>query len=179
MNALISFFLLILILFSIKQYKNICLNTYRDKLFSLRHELLVLTFNTQLNCNDTIYRYYEKKINMHIRFAHSISFFRILIYGFYIQKNAIDTNQTRNFEESQLSLIDDKVLKEELKKIDDKIADAFISYLLLTSFMTWIFIFYKLITTKSNIKDGKIDLGVKNKIDETIDVFENTGLGYL
>ena len=44
MNALISIFSLIIIYFSLKQYKKIRLNSFRDELFTLRHELLLLTY---------------------------------------------------------------------------------------------------------------------------------------
>ena len=179
MNALISIFSLIIIFYSLKQYKKIRLNSFRDELFTLRYELLLLTFNSKLSCNDNIYRYYENRINAQIRFAHSISFFKILIYSFYMKKQKIDTSATKNFENYQLALLDDEKLKEKIIQLDEKIGDAFIVYLLSTSLLVWLSIFYKILITKSNIKDGKVDLGMKDKVDEALDIFESIDLKYI
>lgn len=172
MYGLISIFSFVFIFFSIIQYKNMRLNSYRDRLFALRHELMCLTFSTQLSCDDEIYRYYEDKINSHIRFAHTVSFFKIIVYRYYIKRNKVDLSCNREFENYQLVLLDNKDLENKIKEIDGKMGDAFIVYLLTTSFMIWFYIFYRILT-KTNIKDGKIDLGVKEKIDETIDIFED------
>lgn len=178
MNALISIFLLIIILYSLKQYKKIRLNRFRDELFTLRHKLLLLTFSSKLSCDDAIYRYYENKINLQIRFAHSISFFKILIQSFYIKKKKINISETKKIEDYQLSLLNDEELKRKIIQIDEKMGDAFISYLFTTSPLIWLFVIKKILNTNSNIKDGKIDLGVKNKVNEAIDMYENVNLKY-
>ena len=179
MNALVSIFSLIAILYSLKQYKKMRLNSFRDKLFSLRHELLLLTFDSKLSCDDNIYRYYENRINLQIRFAHLISFPKMLICSFYFKKRGINPSEIDFFENQQLSLLNDKKLKERIIEIDKKIGDAFIVYLLSTSLLVWVSIIYKLLITNSNIKDGKVDLGMKNKVNETIDIFENINLKYI
>ncbi len=96
-----------------------------------------------------------------------------------MKKRKIDVTATKNFENYQLSLLDDEKLKEKIIQLDEKMGDAFIVYLLSTSLLVWLSIFRKILITKSNIKDGKVDLGMKNKVDEALDIFESIDLKYI
>lgn len=158
MEALKTFVLLVLIIFSIREHKKISMSIYRDRLFVIRGELFILPTKYGISYDDKIYRHLERVINNQIRFAHKLSYLNLFFFERYLNKKKIHLKN--KIEISTEEYPED--LKKELEHLRGELTRATVYYLMKTSPMFWIVTAFTLLRT-INITSEDIKIGVSVK----------------
>lgn len=122
------------------------LDALRYKIFRLRHKLLILAVNNNINFDSDIYRTFENSFNNMIRFANKISFIEIILYSMWfkfkypniVKESALERELKKIIQHSSYT----SQIREEFQKLRHELNKAIFIYMLVAS---PIFLFFVLI----------------------------------
>lgn len=144
------------------KHKECEVDRYRDAMFVLRNRLFDLAADGQLSFDSNAYRYLRVSINGHIRFAHLINIYQVILFKVY-SRNAFDMPLPNRFEES-LSGLSEKS-KQTFREIHKEMSSEAVKHVLL---MSPIFVVFSLLSIVPIFSFKHIFTKIESKCEKEI-----------
>ena len=112
---------------------------FRDRLFSLRRDLLLLVSRGTMSAKDPAYLHLRDDLNRYIRFAERMTFMRgvLIPTAAHLLADHVVKRQVLSYHQQIIANVSDVGLREALRSIDEKIASAIAIHVFASSPVAW------------------------------------------